>query len=251
MQTPRGQVGLQRGNLAGAPAGEQAHVEGHGFVGHAHDFAVHVLGRRGEGDVVAQGLAHLHLAVGARQQGQKDAHLGPLAEGFLQLATGHDDVEGLVRAADLHIGLQRHRVVALHEGVEELMQVNRVALAIALAEVLAGQELLHGKMRGNVNQVAELERAQPLVVVADDRAFRVQHLEGLVRISLGIGHDLFKGHERAGLVLVAGVAHQAGERADEEDGRVAQVLELAQFAHGHGVAQVQVRSARVHAQVHP
>ena len=49
--------------------------------------------------------------------------------------------------------------------------------------------------------------------------------------------------------LVARVADQRRERADQEDHFVPQLLELGQLAHRHGVAQVQVRLRRVEAAV--
>jgi hypothetical protein len=64
-------------------------------------------------------------------------------------------------------------------------------------------------------------------------------------------HGLFQGLLRPGAVFVAGVTHNARKGADEEDDMVPQVLELAQLAHGHGVAQVQVGRGGVVAAVHP
>ena len=54
-------------SLVGAQRRGQREECTHRFVGHAHDFAVHVLGLRQDGDVVPQALAHLGLPVGAGQ----------------------------------------------------------------------------------------------------------------------------------------------------------------------------------------
>ena len=48
-------------------------------------------------------------------------HLRLLAVVLLQRAA-HQQVELLVGAAELDIGLQRHRVVALHQRIQEFMQ---------------------------------------------------------------------------------------------------------------------------------
>ncbi len=65
---------------------------------------------------------------------------------FLQLAARDDDVEQLIAAAHLHIGLLRHGVVALHQRVERLVQVDRLARFQPQREVLARQELLDGEV---------------------------------------------------------------------------------------------------------
>ena len=53
------------------------------------------------------------------------------------------------------------------------------------------------------------------------------------------------GHGTAGRV-----ANRGGEISDEQNSLVAKFLELAQFLNSHGMAQVDVRRSRVHAQLH-
>ena len=64
--------------------------------------------------------------------------------------------------------LQGVGVVALHDGVKGLVQVNGVALVPAQAEILAGQELLHGEVGCQPDQVGEIQLGEPLGVVAHD-----------------------------------------------------------------------------------
>ena len=52
--------------------------------------------------------------------------------------------------------------------------------------------------------------------------------------------DLLARERRAGGRAARGIADQAGDVADQEDHRVAQVLEVLQLADQHGVAEVQV-----------
>ncbi len=118
------QPGFQLLDLRRSPARHQAEEFPHGFIGHAHHLSVHVLGGGEQRDMVAQRLAHLHLAIGAGQDIQDDADIGLLTQEGHQLAGGGDDIEELVGAADLDIGAQRVGIEALHEGVKGLVQVN-------------------------------------------------------------------------------------------------------------------------------
>ena len=74
--------------------------------------------RLGHADVVAQALAHLVHAVGAHQQRHHEALLRALAHHGLQLPA-HQEVELLVGAAELDVGLDGHRVVGLQQGIEQ------------------------------------------------------------------------------------------------------------------------------------
>src|SRR4030095_9985607 len=48
------------------------------------------------------------------------------------------------RAAHLAVRLQRHRVVALRQRIEQLVQGDRLVLAVAAREVIALQDARHG-----------------------------------------------------------------------------------------------------------
>ena len=93
--------------------------------------------------------------------------------------------------------------------------------------------------------VAEL--VEPLGVVADLGLVGVEDLEDLLLVGLGVGGDLLARERLAGDVLAGGVADHRGEVADEEDDRVAELLEVPQLAHQHGVAEVQVGRGGVEA----
>src|SRR5690606_5918172 len=72
-----------------------------------------------------------------------------------------------------------------------------------------------------------------------------ENFERLLLVRARILFDLLWRKLLARLVDVRRVADQAGERADQERDLVPEILELAQLAHGDGVPQVQVRTARV------
>ena len=69
----------------------------------------------------------------------------------------------------------------------------------------------------------------------------------LVEIVDGVGFDLFLGELGARLVAAGGVADQGGVVADDDDGRVAQLLKLPELAQGDGMTEVDVDAGRVDA----
>jgi hypothetical protein len=85
-----------------------------------------VFGRLGDADVVALALGHLLDAVEPFEQRHGQDALRLLAVFLLQRAA-HQQVELLVGAAELEVALQRHRVVALHQRVQQLVHADRRA----------------------------------------------------------------------------------------------------------------------------
>ena len=60
----------------------------------------------------------------------------------------------------------------------------------------------------------------------------------------------FARERRARGVAARGIADHAGEVADQEDDRVAQILKVLELAEEHGVAEVEVGRGRVEAGFH-
>ena len=77
-----------------------------------------------------------------------------LAVGALQRPPRHQ-VEELLRGADLDVGLQCDGVIRLHEGVEELVDVDGVAALPPLREVVPLEELSDGEVGGDLYQLLE------------------------------------------------------------------------------------------------
>ena len=72
-----------------------------------------------------------------------------------------------------------------------------------------------------------------------------------VEVIAGVGLDLVLGQLGPGLVAAGGVADQGRVVADDDDGRVAQVLKLPELAQGNRVAEVDVDAGRVDAVLDP
>ena len=175
------------------------------------------------------------MAVGAREDRQADGNLRLLPVLSLEGPAG-DDVEELVRAPNLHIRAHDYRVVTLHQRVQELVDVNRLAFFQPQLEVLAVEELGHGEFRRQVDDVLEVEGRQPISVALDQRQAGVEHAKRLAQPRLGVRLDFVHGEHAARRRLVARVADDAGHGADQEGDLVPELLKLAHLEHRHQVS---------------
>ena len=160
-------------------------------------------------------------------------------------------VELLVGAAELDVGLERDRVVALHQRIQELVHRDRLPGLVALGEIVALEHAGDRVLGRELDHARGAHGAEPPGIEVNDGLFGVQDLEDLVLVGPGVGLHFLRGQARAGGVLAGGVADHPGEIADQEDGRVPQLLELAHLVDEHGVAEVQVRRGRVEARLDP
>ena len=234
----------------GGLEGKQVDVAPHQRVGDRHQLAEHLLRRLGDADVVAERLRHLLPAIGALEQRHGDDALRLLAEILLQLAADQQ-VEFLIGAAELDVGLHRHRVVALHQRVQQLVHRDRVVAFESPIEVIAFKQAGERVACGEPDHPLGAELVRPFRVEQDLRFFGVQDLEYLVPVALRVGEDLLARERRPGLVLPRGVADHAGEVPDQELHLVAQLLEMPQLVDHHGVPQVEVGGRRVEPELDP
>ena len=107
----------------------------------------------------------------------------------LQLAA-HQQVEFLVGAAELDIGLERDRVVALRQGIQQLVHRDRLLFHEALVEVLALQHLRDGELRGQADDAFVAQLVEPLAVEAHLGLVAIEDLEDLRLVGLGVLVDL-------------------------------------------------------------
>ncbi len=124
-------------------------------------------------------------------------------------------------------------------------------LAHARPEVLALQHARQAVVGTQPNHVLPGHFAEPFTVVANFSFLGVEYLVNLVEIGGHVRLYLFAGQRRTGLRLAAGVAHHRGEVAYQKDGGVSHILKVFQLAQHHGVAQVNVRRGRIHAELRP
>ena len=208
---------------------------------------VHLLRRLGDADVVAERLRHLLDAVRPRQDRDGEDRLLGHAVGALHVAR-EEQVERLVGAAELDVGADRDRVVALHERIEQLEHRDRRARGEALGEVVA---LEHLGDRGGARErkSSSMRHVEPLGVEAQlverrgRRGGRWNACSWYVRALRSISSPDSTGRVRR---AAARVADPRGEVADDQDDLVAEVLELAELLQDDRVAEVDVgaRSGR-------
>ena len=234
--------------LSRREVGEQLVVTPHQLVGDRHQLAVHLRRGLGDADVVVEGLAHLLHAVQPHQDRQQERHLRGVAVGALNLAP-RQQVELLLGGAQLDVRLQRHRVVGLQQGVEQLVQRDGLTCVQAAAEVLPLHHARQGVVRAEPHHVLTRELPQPLGVEAHLGALGVENLEDLLLVGLGVGQNFLARQRRAGGVAAGRVADHPGEIPDHEDGGVAQVLKMFELAQHHRVAQVDVGRGGVNSQL--
>ena len=203
-----GTVGQGGVNLVDLGRGErtgQTIVLADHLVGDRHGLAEHILGSIGQADVVAVGLGHLAHAIGALEQrhGKRDLRLH--AHLLHELAAG-EQVEELVGAAHLHVGLDLNGVEGLHHGVQKLVQGNRRLGLVALSKVVALKDAGDGELGAHLQQAGQVHRKDPVAVVHNGGLLGIQDLHGLAHVGLGVGLDLLLRKLRTRGVLARGIA---------------------------------------------
>ncbi|CAM2144483.1 hypothetical protein PT2222_160058 [Paraburkholderia tropica] len=227
---------------------EQREVTPHQRVGNRHQLAEHVVRLFADTDVVVLRLRHLFDAVETFEQRHGQDALLFLAVLLLQFAADQQ-IELLVRAAEFEVGVERDRVVTLHQRVKELVDRDRHAALEALGEVLALQNARDRVARRELDHAVGAERHRPFAVVADFGLFAVEHERGLLEIRLGVRLDLLARERRTRGVAARRVADQRGEVADQEDHGMAEILQLAHLVEHDRVADVDVGRGRIEAEL--
>ena len=125
-------------------------------------------------------------------------------------------IEFLVGAAKLDIGLERDRIVALGERVQELVDRDRLPALITIREVVALEHARDRVFGGETDHSIRAERGQPRGVVCDLGLFPIEDEEYLVGIGLGVGFELVARKRRPGDVASGGIADHSGEIADQK-----------------------------------
>ncbi|ABA51107.1 hypothetical protein BURPS1710b_3413 [Burkholderia pseudomallei 1710b] len=235
-------------DLVEAAERQQLEVAPHQHVRDAHQLAEHVGRLLADADVVALRFRHLLDAVEAFEQRHRQDALLLLAVLLLQLAAD-EQVEFLVGAAELEIGVQRDRIVTLHQRVQEFMDRDRDAALEAFREILALEHARDRVARRELDHPIRAERHRPLAVVADLGLCAIEHERGLLEVGLRVRFDLLARERRAGRVAARRIADQRREIADQENHRMAEILQLAHLVQHDRVAEVDVGRRRIEAQL--
>jgi hypothetical protein len=204
----------------------------------------------GDADVVAERLGHLALSVDPDEDRHRQDRLLGLAVGALDVAP-EQQVELLVGAAELDVGVHGDRVIALQQRVEQLEHRDRLACREAFGEVVA-LEQLRDRRRAQQREQLDHRHVQPLAVAPhlQQLGIGVEDLQRLLLEGGGVGVDLRLAEHRAQARAPRGVPHARGVVADDQHDTVTGVLELAQLAQHDRVTEVDVRRGRIDAELH-
>ncbi len=127
------------------------------------------------------------------------------------------------------------------------MDRDRLVVFVALGEIVALEHARHRVPRREANHVGRGFRPVPGRVEADFGRVRIENLEHLRLVGLGIFLNLFRRQRWSGRRFAARVADHAGKVTDQEHDVVPEILELAHLVDQHGMTEVQIRRGRIEA----
>ena len=171
-------------DLALGHIGQQRVPLAHHAILDGHDLAVHIFRHIVEGDGIAITLAHL-AAIQAVDQRSRKANLTTLPFLALQIAPAQQ-VEQLICAAQLQIRTHHDRVPTLHQGIEELMDADRLVVSDALLKGVTLDHARHCHPSTELEHVLKAHLIEPLGVAPDLRLRQIQQLGSLVHIRLEV-----------------------------------------------------------------
>ncbi len=106
-------------------------------------------------------------------------------------------------------------------------------------------------MRGQPNEVGRLQQIHPGRVEGDLGFRRIENLEYLRLIGLGVLEDLLTRQRRTCRTLAARIADHPGKITDQENDLVTQILKLAKLVNKHSVPEMQVRRRWIETRLDP
>ena len=160
-------------------------------------------------------------------------------------------IEFLVRPTQLQIGLQCHRIVPLHQRIQQLVNGNRITVPEPLGKIIALHDPCQRVLRSQLDHSSCAETVAPLGVITDFRLFRIENETGLRKIGHGIFLDLFAGQRWPRDIPAAWITDHGSEIADQENNDMSQILQLTHFVQHNRMAQMEIRCRRVQSQLDP
>ena len=189
--------------------------------------------------MVAEGFAHLLFSVGAGEQGGYEDDLRFLARLALKIASD-EVVKKLVVASEFYIGADGDGIVALKDGVLKFGEANGDALFVAFGEIVAFEHAGDIDLAVEAKEIEAGELGEPFSVATDFGFLGIEDFKDLVGVGFGVLLDGFGIEGWAGFGAPGGIADAGGIIADDDDGEMASVLELADFGEDESVAEVEV-----------
>ena len=133
---------------------------------------------------------------------------------LLDLAA-EEQVEELVGASDLDVGVDGHRVVRLVERIQDLVRPDGRTRLEAVGKVFALQHLLQSCLAQQAQHVGTIHLAEPFGVAANLEPLVIEDEMDLVEVCARRGVDLLAREDWTRFRTPAGVADHGGEIADD------------------------------------
>jgi hypothetical protein len=136
-------------------------------------------------------------------------------------------------------------VVTLENGVLKFGEADGDALFVAFGEIVTFEHTGDIDLAVEAKEIEAGEFGEPFAVPADFGFLGIEDFEDLVGVGFGVLFDGFGIEGWAGFGASGGIADAGGIIADDNDSKMASVLELADFGEDESVAKVEVGGGRV------
>ena len=120
----------------------------------------------------------------------------------------------------------------------------------AFLEIVALEHSRQRVLRGQLDHACRSELAQPLVVESDLGFLRIEDLENLSFVSLGVFEDLFMRQRRPRDLFAGRISDQSREVADDEDDAMSELLKMLHLPNHDRVAEVKIGRGGIEADFH-
>ena len=165
--------------------------------------------------------------------------------------TSHEQIKGLVRAAQFDVGLERHGIVALHQRIQEFMNADRLLLPVTFGKVVTFQHARQVIVRTQFDDVLCPHVLHPAAVELHARCLGVQRFEDLPLIRLGIGQDLLLAQHLPRFGDTGRVTDHAGKIPDQENDLMPKFLKMTELLNQHDMAEMEIRRGGIESGFHP
>ncbi|MDT4875640.1 hypothetical protein FQZ97_1110200 [compost metagenome] len=125
------------------------------------------------------------------------------------------------------------------------MDGNRLVGRVALAEVVALEHTGNGVLRSQTDKVGRRQLIHPGGVERHLGFRRIEDLEHLRLIGLGIRQHLITRQRWSGCTLATRITNHSGKVANQKNHLMAQLLKLPQLIDKNGMPEVEIRRRRI------
>src|SRR5205807_9313206 len=139
------------------------------------------------------------------------------------------EIELLIGAADYDIRFEDDRVISLNQGIQKLMDGDRLLVLKPFVEIIALEHAGDIIARGKVHELFRRHRIHPPAIELQNCADGIENLENLALIGLGVLQDLGFGQSLPGLRHPGRIPYHAGKITDEKDYLMPKILKVLQL----------------------